>query len=849
MSDEHVHAEYEKDALLTILSETENLTNVGGWEWDAAKDNWSFSDNWLRIHGCSKRHLVTSELLQIAHPDDRHYVHKAFNSAIAEGNNYEIEHRIVRQDTGEVRSIRAHGKSILNSEGKVVKIYGAAQDITEFRQTEKKLRESEDKIENIVNNLPGVAYQFLLDKEGTFHFKYMGNNCIKLFGIKASAILSDANLVFDLIPQPDADEVQKKIKESAETLTSYDIEHRVIKRNGETVWVHAISTPWKNGDGDIVWDGIGLDITKRRQAEKALEKKNHLLKRITENMFDMVSMSDIEGNYTFAGKSHERILGYATSDLIGKNVMDFVHPDDLPTIKKEFQSLLEKGGTKTVQYRNRHNLGHYLWFETIGELLLDKNQNPSEIIFSTRDISEHKKVQAVLEEKEQRYKSAQRMGKVGNWEYDLLNDNFWGSDEAKRIYGFDNESHNFTVDQVESCIPDREKVHQALVDLIEKNKPYDLEFKILPINQSEMRIIKSIAEVVKNGSDKPQKVIGVIQDITDQRLIDEKLRKSEQRYRRLTENSPDMIYRMSLPDGKYEYVSKAAEKIFGYPPEIWYKNPLLIQDLLAPEFHSYFNREWENLLKGHISPTYEYKIRHKDKKERWINQRNILVRDDTGLPIAIEGVVSDITEHKQSDEALQESEQKFRILFESSKDANYISNVEGHIIEANQSFLELFDYDKEELKGLRTQDLYVNPKDRTAFINEVERGGFTKDFEETLKDKKGKVIECHTNATFRRSADGTIIGYQGIIRDVTDNKRKQIEREKLILELQEALAEVKTLSGLLPICSHCKKIRDDKGYWTQLESYIHQHSEAVFSHGICQECAQKYYPDLDIYDD
>jgi hypothetical protein len=92
-------------------------------------------------------------------------------------------------------------------------------------------------------------------------------------------------------------------------------------------------------------------------------------------------------------------------------------------------------------------------------------------------------------------------------------------------------------------------------------------------------------------------------------------------------------------------------------------------------------------------------------------------------------------------------------------------------------------------------------------------------------------------------------GYQGIIRDVTDNKRKQIERERLILELQEALAEVKTLSGLLPICSHCKKIRDDKGYWTQLESYIHQHSEAVFSHGICQKCAQKYYPDLDIYDD
>ncbi len=68
-------------------------------------------------------------------------------------------------------------------------------------------------------------------------------------------------------------------------------------------------------------------------------------------------------------------------------------------------------------------------------------------------------------------------------------------------------------------------------------------------------------------------------------------------------------------------------------------------------------------------------------------------------------------------------------------------------------------------------------------------------------------------------------------------------------ELEEALNNVKKLSGLLPICSHCKKIRDDKGYWNQIESYIHEHSEAVFSHGICQECAKKHYPDLDLYDD
>jgi hypothetical protein len=75
------------------------------------------------------------------------------------------------------------------------------------------------------------------------------------------------------------------------------------------------------------------------------------------------------------------------------------------------------------------------------------------------------------------------------------------------------------------------------------------------------------------------------------------------------------------------------------------------------------------------------------------------------------------------------------------------------------------------------------------------------------------------------------------------------ERERIIVQLQNALSEIKTLSGLLPICSHCKKIRDDKGYWNQLEVYIHEHTGVKFSHGICRECAKKHYPDLDIYED
>ncbi len=96
---------------------------------------------------------------------------------------------------------------------------------------------------------------------------------------------------------------------------------------------------------------------------------------------------------------------------------------------------------------------------------------------------------------------------------------------------------------------------------------------------------------------------------------------------------------------------------------------------------------------------------------------------------------------------------------------------------------------------------------------------------------------------FEKQIGRLISSYENRIEKHTNSLIEQKEKA------EKALKEVKQLKGMLPICSHCKKIRDDKGYWNQIEKYIHEHSDAQFSHGICQECAKKYYPDFDIYDD
>lgn len=85
--------------------------------------------------------------------------------------------------------------------------------------------------------------------------------------------------------------------------------------------------------------------------------------------------------------------------------------------------------------------------------------------------------------------------------------------------------------------------------------------------------------------------------------------------------------------------------------------------------------------------------------------------------------------------------------------------------------------------------------------------------------------------------------------EIVQRKKAEEQRDRLILDLQKALADVNTLSGMLPICSSCKKIRDDEGYWNQIEGYIQKHSDAEFSHGICPDCAKKLYPDFDLYDE
>jgi PAS domain S-box-containing protein len=140
---------------------------------------------------------------------------------------------------------------------------------------------------------------------------------------------------------------------------------------------------------------------------------------------------------------------------------------------------------------------------------------------------------------------------------------------------------------------------------------------------------------------------------------------------------------------------------------------------------------------------------------------------------------------------------------------------------------------------------FLNTESRrlfSGFLAEVLKSPEKRPCELQLARRNLPPLEVHVDAVLQPQHDGSRRRIQMALTDVTQRKRIESEREKLVIALEDSLAKLRRLSGMLPICASCKRIRDDKGYWQQVEEYIGEHSEAEFSHGICPECAEKLYP-------
>jgi len=194
--------------------------------------------------------------------------------------------------------------------------------------------------------------------------------------------------------------------------------------------------------------------------------------------------------------------------------------------------------------------------------------------------------------------------------------------------------------------------------------------------------------------------------------------------------------------------------------------------------------------------------------------------------------------------ALQRRIEVLEVVLGESTDPIFNILEDGTYRFVNRAFSAAFQHEPEEIIGKRIWDIF-SPEEaekRMTVVRKAFATGQTIVFDVRVPTPAGDTFYI-TSVKPILDEGGSVSSVVCISKNITARKRVELEREALIQDLQAALQQVRTLSGLLPICAHCKKIRDDDGYWTQIESYIRDHSQADFTHGICPDCTQTYFRD------
>ena len=328
-------------------------------------------------------------------------------------------------------------------------------------------------------------------------------------------------------------------------------------------------------------------------------------------------------------------------------------------------------------------------------------------------------------------------------------------------------------------------------------------------------------------------VSGFIRDITERKRAED----LASHLAAIVETSDDAIIGKSL-DGTIVSWNSGAERLYGYTAEEVIGRPVAL--LVPPDRADELGWIMKGLRRGKHIEHYETTRVHKDGHRIDVSVTVSPVKNKAGAVVGASVIARDITDRKRVEMALRQSEERFRValtnapvvVFNQDCELRYTWINSPVLAWANQDYLGRTDV--EILGGEEGARL-------TAIKQEVLRSGrgARTEVEVTFQ---GENYYFDLVAEPLRDCEGTLLGLTCSATDITPTKKSLLEREGLIAKLQEALEEVKLLSGLLSICASCKKITNERGDWESLESYLQTHSQAKFSHGLCPECLRKLYP-------
>jgi len=400
------------------------------------------------------------------------------------------------------------------------------------------------------------------------------------------------------------------------------------------------------------------------------------------------------------------------------------------------------------------------------------------------EISVRKETETALRESEQRFRAVFENNHVvmfiADPETGRIED---ASPGACAFYGYDmKELKRKELSEINMLSP--EQLHRRMQEAkSQQHRYFDFQHCLA---SGEVRDVEVCAGPI--SIDGRTLLFSVITDVTDRKRAEQALKESEEQYRAVFDNAGIGI-NVTDRDMKLIQANPALLKMLGYTDEELRRRALT--DIIHPDDRATTLHNLDALMRGLIGPyRIEKRYRKKDGSFIWGDLSVSPIRDGEGKFGAAVGVIADISERKRTEEALRKSEQRYRNLFDESRDGVWWTARDGLLVEANQAFLDLFGLTREESRNWNLIEGYRDPADRVRFQNMIERNGSVADYELKHKKKDGTEIDCLLTATLRLDEEGKVVGYQGIIRDITE--RTRLEQQLLQSQKMEAIG---TLAG------------------------------------------------------
>ncbi|PKN35059.1 MAG: hypothetical protein CVU61_05160 [Deltaproteobacteria bacterium HGW-Deltaproteobacteria-19] len=746
------------------------------------------NDRFLELFGGNRQELRNMSFGAFIHEEDRPRVmeyHRLRQEGKAAPSIYEV--RLNMPDgsamCGEVSAMD------ITFEGKNASL-AFIRDITERKRIENALRESRDQFNRVMDSVSDII--IVLDARGNVLFE--SPSTARILGYPPGHFIGGSP--FPLIHEEDLETVFNEFTEVIRREnTGVPTEFRIRKADRSWIWLAAVGSNMSESPGIQGMVITARDVTERRRMEDELRQSEARFRDLAELLPQVIFEMNERGIFTYMNRFGFSLFGYTEKDFAGGiHFLKIISAADHARVSENVTRAMkgELNQTRSEYTAVRKNGEEFPLF--VSSSFIQKDGIIQGIRGVAIDFSEIRRSQRLLQESEERWQFALEGAGDGLWDWNIETNRVFFSRQWKAMLGFGEDEIGDSLDEWETLLhpDDRARPHEELERHFRGETPvYTCEYRLRCRDGSYKWILDRGRVMSRNPDGRPLRAIGTHTDIDGRKRMDEALQESESKFRDLAEKSIVGIY--LIQDDVFQYANTEFARIFGYEAgEV--AGRLRFEDIVHPGDRPLVKGMIEKRLSGELkSLRYDFRVVRKNGEMRHteVYSSRTTYR---GKPAVI-GTLLDITERKNAEQNLKDSEEKFRVLFESANDAIVLWD-EEHFIDCNRKAVEMFGIEsKERVMGQPfsiASPLY-QPNGRLS--EEVARErikaaqeGTPQFYEWQHVRRDGSVLEAEINLHAVDLQGKKLV--QAIIRDVTERKRNEEVLQRLSLALEQAAEEI-----------------------------------------------------------